>query len=177
MMAQVRGSHSSPSPMSRTHTHLRPVNLFFCLRFLWLGLWVASSTGTMATLLCGSRSSSASPSLCWCISMTTTSYITEGRRSRSTSSLQLPHNQAKWMSNCGDWNKQQEMGFCLYDSHIGKRDLQDVIPEVKCCQNVIRFDGSFNKPWRFPRLPKSPKVLLKWKHCWVTRHSWTSGES
>lgn len=74
------------------------------------------------------------------------------------------------MSNWRDWNKQQEMGFCLFDSHIGKQDLHSysrkyVLPKFyQACWLLQRFPG----------LPKSLEVLLKWKHCWVTRHSWTS---
>lgn len=77
MMAQVKWLWTVTDHFLSSHTQTNthwPLN-FHLSRFLWLGSWAVSSMETTATPPCGCRSSSGSPSLCWCMSMTTMSFI------------------------------------------------------------------------------------------------------
>lgn len=92
MMAQVR--HTEPSItfslLCCMQNTLWPLT-FNLSRFLWRGLWVVFLMETMATPQCGSHSSLASLSLCWCTSMTTMSFIMGARHSTHTHTVSVTH--------------------------------------------------------------------------------------
>lgn len=166
----------TPAPpihnLSLTHTRFSPVT-FHLLRFLWLGLWLASSTVTMATPLCGSRSSLASPLPFWCTSTTTTSSTTKGPHScpQASSSFHT-RTRAGRLNRTEGAVKRRGIGCSRQTSWIRWKLFQ----KARVAKIWSGFAETFDERRRSPGLPKGAEVLLKWKHCWVTRRSWTSGK-
>lgn len=127
MMAQVRHvqlsqntfSLNTLSASSQTCRQTRwPLN-FHLRRFLWLGLWDDFWLETMATPPCGSHSSLASLSLCWCTSTTTISIITGPQHSTASTYVRLQSHTHTHTPACGTshWLNVENVKVTIMERH------------------------------------------------------------